>query len=166
MAVSAVNQTAKQQVEQIIALLHQRNETIAVAESLTAGGLANALTGASGSSSVFLGGLIAYRNQIKISMLGVDPKLIDENTVVSEAVAIAMADGVKRNFGSTWAIATTGVAGPEPLEGHPPGTVWVAISGPINQTIALELEGDREQVRSGTISTAIGTFTRILKSRS
>ena len=147
-------------------MLNNRNETISVAESLTAGGLANALTSASGSSSVFIGGLTAYRNEIKIEMLGVDSKLIEENTVVSEAVAIAMADGAIKKFGSTWAIATTGVAGPGPLEGHLPGEVWIAIRGPINQAIQLTLQGNREQVRSGTISTAIATLARILKARS
>lgn len=155
----------KQQVEQIISLLQTRGETISVAESLTAGGLANMLTSASGSSAVFVGGLTAYRNEIKVEMLGVDPKIILDNTVVSEAVANAMGDGAIKAFGSTWAIATTGVAGPEPLEGHAPGTVWVAIRGPINQAIALNLEGDREQVRTGTISSAIATFARILKAR-
>ena len=158
--------SSKQQVEQIIEMLNNRNETISVAESLTAGGLANALTSASGSSSVFIGGLTAYRNEIKIEMLGVDSKLIEENTVVSEAVAIAMADGAIKKFGSTWAIATTGVAGPGPLEGHLPGEVWIAIRGPINQAIQLTLQGNREQVRSGTISTAIATLARILKARS
>ena len=123
------------------------------------------LTSASGSSAVFVGGLTAYRNEIKVEMLGVDPKIILDNTVVSEAVANAMGDGAIKAFGSTWAIATTGVAGPEPLEGHAPGTVWVAIRGPINQAIALNLEGDREQVRTGTISSAIATFARILKAR-
>lgn len=147
-------------------MLNNRNETISVAESLTAGGLANALTSASGSSSIFIGGLTAYRNEIKIEMLGVDSKLIEENTVVSEAVAIAMADGAIKKFGSTWAIATTGVAGPGPLEGHLPGEVWIAIRGPINQAIQLTLQGNREQVRSGTISTAIATLARILKARS
>ena len=147
-------------------MLNNRNETISVAESLTAGGLANALTSASGSSSIFIGGLTAYRNEIKIEMLGVDSKLIEENTVVSEEVAIAMADGAIKKFGSTWAIATTGVAGPGPLEGHLPGEVWIAIRGPINQAIQLTLEGNREQVRSGTISTAIATLARILKARS
>ena len=147
-------------------MLNDRNETISVAESLTAGGLANALTSASGSSSIFIGGLTAYRNEIKIEMLGVDSKLIEENTVVSEEVAIAMADGAIKKFGSTWAIATTGVAGPGPLEGHLPGEVWIAIRGPINQAIQLTLQGNREQVRSGTISTAIATLARILKARS
>ena len=77
-----------------------------------------------------------------------------------------MADGAIKKFGSTWAIATTGVAGPGPLEGHLPGEVWIAIRGPINQAIQLTLQGNREQVRSGTISTAIATLARILKARS
>ena len=157
--------TSKLQVEQIIAYLSERGETISVAESLTAGGLANALTSASGSSAVFVGGLTAYRNEIKSTMLDVDPQIISDFTVVSEEVANAMADGARKIFGTTWAIATTGAAGPDPLEGHAPGSVWISIRGPINQALQLNLEGGREQVRNGTISTAIGTFARILKFR-
>jgi nicotinamide-nucleotide amidase len=157
--------TPKQHVEQIIAYLSERGETISVAESLTAGGLANALTSASGSSAVFVGGITAYRNEIKSTMLDVDPAIIEKHTVVSEEVANEMADGARKVFGTTWAISTTGAAGPEPLEGHQPGSVWIAIRGPINQAIQLNLEGEREQVRSGTISTAIATFARILKFR-
>ena len=157
--------TTKQQVEQIIAYLSERGETISVAESLTAGGLANMLTSASGSSAVFVGGLTAYRNEIKSTMLEVDPNIIAEFTVVSEEVADAMAEGARKVFGTTWAISTTGAAGPEPLEGHAPGSVWISIRGPINQALQLNLEGGREQVRNGTISTAIGTFARILKFR-
>lgn len=157
--------TPKQHVEQIIAYLSERGETISVAESLTAGGLANALTSASGSSAVFLGGITAYRNEIKSTMLDVDPSIIEKHTVVSEEVANQMADGARKVFGTTWAISTTGAAGPEPLEGHQPGSVWIAIRGPINQAIQLNLEGEREQVRNGTISTAIATFARILKFR-
>ena len=157
--------TSKLQVEQIIAYLSERGETISVAESLTAGGLANALTSASGSSAVFVGGLTAYRNEIKSTMLDVDPQIISDFTLVSEEVANAMADGARKVFGTTWAIATTGAAGPDPLEGHAPGSVWISIRGPINQALQLNLEGGREQVRNGTISTAIGTFARILKFR-
>jgi nicotinamide-nucleotide amidase len=157
--------TTKQQVEAIIAYLGDRGETISVAESLTAGGLANMLTSASGSSSVFVGGITAYRNEIKSTMLDVAPSIMEAHTVVSEEVANAMADGARKVFGTTWAISTTGAAGPDPLEGHEPGSVWIAIRGPINQAIQLNLEGGREQVRSGTISTAIGTFARILKFR-
>ncbi|MEY2691530.1 MAG: hypothetical protein RLZ80_797, partial [Actinomycetota bacterium] len=81
----------KQQVEQIISFLNARGETISVAESLTAGGLANALTSASGSSAVFVGGITAYRNEIKSTMLDVDPAIIEKHTVVSEEVANEMA---------------------------------------------------------------------------
>jgi nicotinamide-nucleotide amidase len=157
--------TTKIQVEQIIAYLQSRGETVSVAESLTAGGLANVLTSASGSSAVFVGGITAYRNEIKSTMLDVDPELIEKFTVVSESVADAMAEGARKVFGTTWAISTTGAAGPEPLEGHEPGSVWISIRGPINQAIQLNLEGNRDQVRNGTISTAIGTFARILKFR-
>ena len=94
--------TSKLQVEQIIAYLSERGETISVAESLTAGGLANALTSASGSSAVFVGGITAYRNEIKSTMLDVDPKIISDFTVVSEEVANAMADGARKVFGTTW----------------------------------------------------------------
>jgi nicotinamide-nucleotide amidase len=157
--------TLKQHVEQIIAYLSERGETISVAESLTAGGLASALTSASGSSAVFVGGITAYRNEIKSTMLDVDPSIIEKHTVVSEEVANEMAEGARKVFGTTWAISTTGAAGPEPLDGHQPGSVWIAIRGPINQAIQLNLEGEREQVRNGTISTAIATFARILKFR-
>lgn len=157
--------TFKHQVEQIFTYLSERGETISVAESLTAGGLADALTSAQGSSSVFVGGIIAYRNEIKSTMLDVDPAIIEKHTVVSEEVANEMADGARKIFGTTWAISTTGAAGPDPLEGHLPGSVWISIRGPINQAIQLNLAGEREQVRSGTISTAIATFARILKFR-
>ena len=76
--------TTKQQVEIIISYLADRGETISVAESLTAGGLANMLTSASGSSAVFVGGITAYRNEIKSTMLDVAPALMETHTVVSE----------------------------------------------------------------------------------
>ena len=109
--------TPKQHVEQIIAYLSERGETISVAESLTAGGLANALTSASGSSAVFVGGITAYRNEIKSTMLDVDPAIIEKHTVVSEEVANEMAEGARKVFGTTWAISTTGAAGPEAWAG-------------------------------------------------
>ena len=158
--------TTKKQVEEIIAMLNDRNETISTAESLTAGGLSQTLTSVSGSSTAFVGGLTAYRNEIKVHMLGVDSSTISNNTVVSEAVAMEMANGAKQQFATTWAIATTGVAGPEPLEGHAPGEVWIAIAGPINQAVHLTLEGTRDVIRDATVASAIGTFARILKYRS
>jgi nicotinamide-nucleotide amidase len=149
----------------ILQLLVNSGETVAVAESVTAGGVGHALTIVPGSSQVFLGGIIAYTNDVKINFLGVDPALIAEHTVVSEQVANAMADGAREKFGTTWGIATTGIAGPGDFEGMFEGTVWVAIRGPINSTIQLQLDSGRDAIRTGAISSAIGTFARILSSR-
>ena len=146
----------------IVALLSERGETVAVAESITAGGLGAAITHAPGASQVFLGGMITYSNDVKINILGIDGALIEQYSVVSEEVANAMADAVREKFGSTWGIATTGIAGPGDYQGIPEGTVWVAIRGPINQSIQLQLDGGREGIRTGAISSAIGTFARIL----
>ena len=161
----ALSQDVTAFVREIIALLAEKNETISTAESLTAGGLSSALTSVPGSSEVFLGGITAYQNSVKTAQLGVLAELINQHSVVSQEVAIAMAQGAKKEFGSTWAIATTGVAGPGPSEGVEPGTVWVAIVGPINQSIELSLAGDRDAVRNASVSSAIATFARILRHR-
>jgi nicotinamide-nucleotide amidase len=147
----------------ILAILRQRGETICVAESLTGGGLAEALTSLPGSSEIFNGSITAYQSQIKISLLNVPAELISEFGVVSEEVAAAMAGGAKELMNSTWSISTTGVAGPGPSDGVAAGTVWVAIDGPISQTLQLELSGTREIVRNATIAGAIAAFARILK---
>jgi nicotinamide-nucleotide amidase len=150
----------------VVTALVERGETVSVAESVTAGGLGDALTQAPGASKAFSGGVIAYSNDVKINILGLDRTLIDQFSVVSEEVAIAMADAVRDKFGTTWGIATTGIAGPGDFEGIPEGRVWVAIRGPINQTIQLQLDSGRDAIRTGAISSAIGTFARILSYRS
>ena len=147
----------------ILESLLSRGESISVAESLTGGGLAQAFTSLPGSSQIFKGSVTAYQSEIKSSLLKLPVELISEFGVVSEEVAAAMAAGVKDLMGSTWAISTTGVAGPGPADGVPAGTVWVAIDGPISQTLQLELSGTREIVRNATIAGAIAAFARILK---
>lgn len=149
----------------VVAYLEDRGETVAVAESLTAGGLGHALTFAPGASKVFMGGIIAYTNDVKTNILGIDSAFIDEFSVVSEEVANAMADSAREKFGTTWGIATTGIAGPGDHQGIQEGTVWISIRGPINQTVQLQLDSGREAVRTGAISSAIGTFARILSYR-
>ena len=148
---------------QILEALRSRGETISVAESLTGGGLAQALTSLPGSSEIFRGSVTAYQSEIKSALLQVPAELISEFGVVSEEVAAAMAGGVLTLMKSTWAISTTGVAGPGPSEGVAAGTVWVAIDGPVSQTLQLELSGSREIVRNATIAGAIAAFARILK---
>ena len=147
----------------VLEILTQRGETICVAESLTGGGLAKALSSLPGSSQIFRGSVTAYQVEIKNSVLKVPFELISEMGTVSEEVAASMAAGVKDLLGSTWSISTTGVAGPGPVDGVPAGTVWVAIEGPISQTLQLELSGTREIVRNATIAGAIAAFARILK---
>ena len=149
----------------IVSLLRDRSETLCVAESLTGGGLGAAITAVPGASDIFIGGITAYQPQIKESLLNVPHSLIVDFSIVSEEVAMAMAQGVHGLLGATWAIATTGVAGPGPAEGHSAGTVWVAIYGPIKQSIQLQIDGEREVVRNATVSSAITTFARILGSR-
>lgn len=148
---------------EILEILRTRGESISVAESLTGGGLAEALSSLPGSSGIFRGSVTAYQPEIKSSLLKVPAELIAEFGVVSEEVAVAMADGVKQLMNSTWSISTTGVAGPGPSDGVAAGTVWVAIEGPISQTLQLELSGTREIVRNATIAGAIAAFARILK---
>lgn len=146
----------------IIDELRRRRESLAVAESLTGGGLGAAITSIPGSSDVFLGGVIAYQLSVKRQLLKVPDSLIKEFGVVSEEVAVAMADGLRELFGTTWAIATTGVAGPGPSDGVAAGTVWIAIRGPINQSTELAIQGEREVVRNASVSSAITAFARIL----
>lgn len=148
----------------VIDELRKRGQSLAVAESLTGGGLGATLTGIPGSSDVFAGGVIAYQARVKTDLLRVPQSLIDQFGVVSEEVAVAMADGVRALFATTWAISTTGVAGPGASEGVPPGTVWIAIRGPIDQSTELEIQGEREVVRNASVSSAITAFARILAS--
>jgi nicotinamide-nucleotide amidase len=148
--------------QSIIETLTSRGQTLAVAESLTGGGLGFALTQVPGASAVFLGGIISYTTEVKVRELGVGQSAIDKHKVVSEEVAIEMAEGAKNKFATTWAISTTGVAGPGDYQGVREGTVWIAIRGPINQSLTLTLDGGRDGVRQGAISSAIGTFARIL----
>ena len=152
----------KSPAQSIIEILTSRGQTLAVAESLTGGGLGFALTQIPGASAVFLGGIISYTTEVKVRELSVGQSIIDQYKVVSEEVAIEMAEGAKNKFATTWAISTTGVAGPGDYQGVREGTVWIAIRGPINQSLTLTLDGGRDGVRQGAISSAIGTFARIL----
>jgi nicotinamide-nucleotide amidase len=113
------------------ALLIERGEKLAVAESCTGGELSGQITAVAGASEYFDGGLVCYHAQAKVRLLGVEQSLIDKHGVVSSQVAMAMAEGVKRKFDVHWALATTGIAGPGGGTAEiPVGTVWIAVSGP------------------------------------
>ena len=113
----------------VLAQARRLRLTIAVAESLTGGQLAAAFTAVPGASAVFRGSVTAYATDLKASVLGVDSVLLASSGAVHPEVARQMADGVRRLCGADLGLATTGVAGPEPQDGRPVGTVYVALSG-------------------------------------
>jgi nicotinamide-nucleotide amidase len=152
---------------EIIGLLAERGETIAVAESLTGGLLAAALTSVPGASAVLRGGIIAYATDLKDSLLGVPAELLDRYGAVHPAVAAAMAEGAGRRMTAAVGAATTGVAGPDPADGQPVGTVHIAVSAGGQTTArALSLSGDRDQIRSDTVEQALGLLVRVLREES
>ena len=147
----------------VIKQLRKSGNTLAVAESLTGGGLGAALTEVAGSSEVFLGGITTYSDASKVKLLEIPKRLFSKHTAVSEEVAKAMAESVRKIFKSDFAISTTGVAGPGKAYGKSAGSVWLAISTK-KEVIAIELSiaGDRATVRKATIESALATFSRIL----
>ena len=151
--------------QSVVKKLTKKKATLSVAESITGGGLASAITEVSGSSKVFVGGVIAYEDSVKVSELKVDAKTLKKFTAVSEEVAKEMATGALKKFKTDYAIATTGVAGPGKAYGQKAGTVWVAIASKKEVfAIALSLSGSRDLIRHATIESALASFERILKS--
>ena len=157
--------SAQRLAGQVIALLRARQQTVAVAESLTGGLLGAALTGIPGASVVFRGGVIAYATELKTALLGVPAALLAARGAVDPDVAAAMADGVRERLAATVGAATTGVAGPDAADGKQPGTVHIAVSagaaGPV--TRALALPGGRDEVRRRTVQEALALLYEVLR---
>jgi nicotinamide-nucleotide amidase len=173
--------------EELVALLHERHEReifsedgssvddqvlnllagrrVATAESCTAGLLAARLTERPGSSEYVMGGVVAYSNEAKVELLGVDPGLIEEHGSVSEPVAEAMAEGALRRFDADTAVAITGIAGPGGgTEEKPVGTVcWsVRTSDGRGITRTIRLPGDRTDIRDRSTTVAMHLLRRVL----
>lgn len=120
-------------------MLAERGETVSVAESCTGGNIAHRFTSNPGSSAYFTGGVVAYANSVKESLLGVSTETLARHGAVSRETAVQMAEGVRRAMGSTYGISTTGVAGPDGgTEEKPVGTVWIAVAAP-RGTVARKL---------------------------
>jgi nicotinamide-nucleotide amidase len=138
--------------------------TVATAESLTGGRLAAALTATPGASATYVGGVVTYATELKVSLLGVPQHLVDAHGVVSAECAKAMAAGVRALTGATYGIATTGVAGPSEQEGKPAGTVFLGLAGPdLLEAVALELSGKRHQIQERTCRQALEVFLDVLR---
>lgn len=143
--------------------LRAGGETLATAESLTGGQLAALITDVPGVSETYLGGVVSYATELKISLLGISEQLVEQYGVVSAECAAAMATGVRGLTGATWALATTGVAGPTAQEGKPVGTVYVGIAGPgLVEAIELNLDGDRPTIQAQTCQRALAALESAL----
>ena len=140
---------------ELAASVHQqllgRGETVACAESITGGGLADLLSGTPGASATFVGGVVSYATSVKRDLLGVTAA-----QVVSADCAAQLASGVRSLLGSDWAVSTTGVAGPEKQDDKPVGTVYVGVAGPRGvQVHRLALEGERRVIREQACRAAV-----------
>ncbi|MBA2809449.1 CinA family protein [Streptomyces sp. KM273126] len=155
----------------VLRLLMVRGETLAVAESLTGGLVAAEITATPGASNAFRGSVTAYATELKHEVLGVDASLLAAHGAVNPQVAAQMAAGVRKFLGADWGIATTGVAGPEPQDGQPVGTVFVAVDGPFGadsggsgggKVSALRLNGDRAEIRMESVRSVLALLLKEL----
>lgn len=141
-------------IESVVAkLLVEKKKTVATAESCTGGYLAHQFTKVAGSSQYYIGGVVAYSNQVKISELGVNPQTLEEFGAVSEQTIIEMAKGIREKLGTDIGLATSGVAGPDGGSPEKPvGTVWVAYSTE-KEVISKKLSLTKDRALNITMST-------------
>jgi nicotinamide-nucleotide amidase len=163
MSIFSANDEALEEV--VVKLLKQRKETLAVSESCTGGLIANRITNVPGASEVFLAGYITYANTAKTDVLNLDPELIEKHGAVSEAVARAMVEGTQTRAGSTYALATTGIAGPTGgSDEKPVGTVYVALASAESGAIVKKFffPTDRETFKQLAAQAALDLLRRKL----
>ncbi len=153
---------AQQLPAQVVHRLRERRESVAVAESLTGGAVCAALVSVPGASTVLRGGVTAYATDLKARLLGVAEPLLAAYGPVHPEVALQMARGVRERLGAVWGAATTGVAGPGASDGHPAGTVVVAVAGPVEEVLQLQLSGDRSSVRGQSVEQVLALLLRHL----
>ena len=146
--------------------LAQREQTLAVAESCTGGLLGALITDVPGASRYFLGGVISYANEVKRDVLGVPQGLLDAHGAVSEPVAAAMAEGVRRRLGSHWAVSLTGIAGPTGgSPGKPVGLVYAGLAGPTRtrvQMLRFSPDQPRDVIRLRSCHAALNLLRLLL----
>ncbi len=146
-------------------MLRGRGLTLATMESATGGLLASTITDVDGSSDYFKGGYVSYATQLKIA-LGVSAELIQANGVISSEVAAEMARAVRESLGSDYGIGITGVAGGEPVEGHPPGTMHIAVhDGARAEPVSYTFYQGRAATKRRAVTTALFLLRRALLAR-
>jgi len=136
--------------------LLDRGETVAAAESLTAGLFCATLATVPGASATLRGGVVVYATELKTALAGVPADMLAEHGPVSPETAAALAGGVRARCAAAWGVGLTGVAGPDPVDGHGPGRVYVGIAGEgATDVRELDLPGDRAAVRAGAVEAAM-----------
>jgi nicotinamide-nucleotide amidase len=144
-------------LDRLVGELLRQRATLATAESLTGGLVGAALTDVPGVSAVYRGGVVVYATDLKALLAGVPSALLETVGPVHPDTAAAMASGVRDRLDATYGLATTGVAGPDPQDGHPAGEVHVAAAGPSGVRVeSLRLTGDRTAVRAATVEAVLG----------
>lgn len=148
---------------ELVEALVERGQTVATAESLTAGLLSATIAGVPGASAVLRGGLVVYATDLKASLAGVDADRLGLDGPVSESTAAALAQGAAMRCGATWGVGLTGVAGPDDQDGHPPGTLFLGICGPDGTVVTCPaVGGDRWSIRLGAVAAAVsGLLARL-----
>ncbi|KAA8456427.1 nicotinamide-nucleotide amidohydrolase family protein [Weissella paramesenteroides] len=156
------------QQQQVGQSLIARHQTITSAESLTAGLFVATLAEVSGISAVLPGAFVTYAAAAKTKLVGVPAELITTYGVVSDQVARAMARGAQEKLATDWAISFTGVAGPDALEGHPAGTVYIGVVTPSGKTLAqrYQFQGDRQAVREASVAAGFDWLAVLLSEES
>lgn len=150
----------------LVADLTVRRQTVATAESVTAGLVAAAMAGVPGASAVLRGGLVTYTEDTKIALAGVAPQLLDAVGPVAAPTARALAVGARQRCSATWGIGVTGVAGPDPHGGHPVGTVFVGLAGPVDtEVVELALAGSRWDIRVAAVGEALAGLRRLVEAQ-
>jgi nicotinamide-nucleotide amidase len=150
----------------LIADLTIRKQSVATAESLTAGLLAATLAGVPGASEVLRGGLVTYTEHTKIVLAGVAPEILEEVGPVAAPTARALAVGARQRCEATWGVGLTGVAGPEPHGGHAVGTVFIGLAGPGEtgaiEVVELHLSGTRWDIRLAAVRESISRLRALV----
>jgi len=144
--------------------LVERSETFATAESLTGGLVAATVVEIPGVSAVYRGGLVVYATELKHELAGVPEALLAERGPVDPDVALALAEGARQRCVTDWGLATTGVAGPDPQDGKPPGLVYVAVASPFGSTVReLNIAGNRAAIRAESVTSVLRLLSECLQ---
>nr|WP_280195039.1 CinA family protein [Nocardia farcinica] len=152
-------------VAELVRALRAAGQTVATAESLTAGLLSATLAGVPGASAVLRGGLVVYATDLKHTLAGVSAELLATEGPVAASTAEQLAVGARARCGSDWGVGLTGVAGPDTQGGHPVGTVFLGLSGPWHtEVMRLRLAGQRWTIRHTAAQRAVAELLRCVRS--